>query len=199
MRFALLACLFLLATPVHADCADEIAALFHGGALDPALVGTRRETVETVYPNGRRGPFSTTWRDGPRRSIFCLDDVCTLAIDRQRWRATSPDGPWTRDRSLDGPDTRADSLMQVLAGMTEAHCPGRTTLGGRATVQYSLTTTWNKPGYRAMFTWWIDVETGRELRMQIAKRISPGDTGPSGEIEVVTYDYAHPVHIRRPD
>lgn len=164
----------LLAGPATADCADEVAGLYRGGALDPFTRPNRVERVQGLWPDGRiEWAYEITY-DGPFRELHCSADGCMLIASEASWQGDGPEGPW-RDRTVWlRDDERAEHLRRetesFATSISRAVCEDGV-LDGRAVRLYRYhgrsqtgIAAWSEGDYSV----WVDSETGWALRVEEA-------------------------------
>lgn len=207
MRNIVILCFAGLAvtTPAAADCAAEINSLFHGGAWDPFERENRRETTIIRHPNGTETPSSDVLWDGPLRSINCTPNGCFMAIGNAFWQGKTFEGPWTRSNDVKNGDpeefVRATNA-RLLASVKQPQCLGKTDLDGKSTLHYTF---FSKPEPNEHGSWWggryslwLDPDTNRILRIELAEGISSWAPEPSKDVQITTIVVDETIEIKEP-
>ena len=194
------------ATPASAECAADVAALFTGGPLDPFERPNRREVTVIQAPDGSVKPALDVRWDGVDSSINCAPTGCTMVIGQKAWMGgASFDGPWSQAPTQlpDDPKLFARAIADdMAANITESACFGEVQLDGRPALKYGYRTKTNPNEYDSwfggLFTVWIDVATGRLLRMEQTESISSWSPEPSPEVRITTVSYDETITISPP-
>ena len=196
MRHVILALALALPLPALGDCAADVAALFHGGPLDPFERPNRRETTVIVAPDGSENRVG-------RRAVGRRDPVdqlhpggCAMMIDREAWMGQSFDGPWTppRRQAPEDPEAFARAIADdMAANATDAVCAPESMLNGRPAAKYTYRTQTspNEFGswFGGLYTAWIDVETGRLVRLEETESVASWAPDPAPAVKITTVSY----------
>ena len=191
MRRLFLAAALALPLPATADCADDIAGLFAGGAWDPFVRANRREVTVAVHPDGSETPVSDVVWDGPLKSINCTPNGCFLGIGDQTWRSDSADGPWTPIGStgVEDPEGFAHETRDLLAAsVSDPECLGLVTLDGEQALAYRF---FSKPEPNRFGSWWggrytvwLSPDPAGIVRIELAEGIASWAPEPSADVQV---------------
>lgn len=209
MRTFTIFCLVCLAatatTPASADCAADIDKLFHGGAWDPFTRENRRETTVLRHPDGKETPSSDVLWDGPFNSINCTPHGCFMAIGNSSWKGSSFEGPWTRstDTGTVDPETFVRATTDRLAtSVTEPECLGATELDGQSAVLFRFVSKLEPNEYGSWwggrYSAWINPNTNRLLRYELAEGIASWAPKPSKDVQVTTIVYDDAIRVEEP-
>lgn len=204
MRTFMICCFVGLtaATPAHADCADEIDALFRGGAWDPFARESRQETTVLQHPDGTETPTSDVLWDGPIRSINCTPNGCFMAIGSATWTGPSFEGPWTSsgDNGIEDPEAFVRATNTRFAdSVAEPECLGVLEIEDQHALGYRF---FSKPEPNEYGSWWggrysvwVDQGNNRILRIELADGIASWAPEPSKGISVTTIRYDQTIQI----
>ena len=201
-----LACLAAaITTPAEADCTAEIRSLFQGGPWDPFVVGNRRTTTVDLHPDGSTSPYTDVLWDGPFRSINCDVNGCHMGIKNSSWSGPTFDGPWTSqpDKGIENFEAFVRGTSDRLAdSVQEAECLGETDLDGKSATLYRFFSKSEPNEYGSWwggrYSYWVDVETNRVVRTEIADGIASWAPTPSKDVKVTTVIYDDSIHIEEP-
>ena len=192
-----------LPLPAMSDCAADVAALFHGGPLDPFERPNRRETTIIRAPDGSETAAADVLWDGVTRSINCYPGGCAMMIDREAWMGQNFDGPWTAapTQAPDDPEAFARAIADdMAANLTEAVCAPDSLLDGRPAAKYiyRTRTSPNEFGswFGGLYTAWIDAETGRLVRLEETESVASWAPDPAPAVKVTTIRYDETIEIR---
>jgi hypothetical protein len=208
LSLALLAALAPI--PALADaCTDEIAALFHGGALDPFTRPPHMIETTTRDASGAVQYEMLTLWDTPLRSLSGMKgQMVTLMIGPDTWIGPGPQGPWTKAPNQNPPDMAAFQAAirdQLAANLRDTACPGQTTLDGQTFTTYRFTTqTDPNPDqggsyFGAAYTVYISPETGLLAREDQTGAFAHYQPAPGTDTTVALYSYDPALQLAAPD
>lgn len=192
-----LVALALVPLPAIADCAEEIAALYKGGALDPFVRPNRHEVTKAMNPDGSMSVVSDVLWDGPVRSLNCMNGACYLMIESTMYQSETAEGPWSLSPST-LPEDPAAFVRQIAddhaENVTDAECLGEQDLDGVAVnvYRYRSQTNPNEFGswFGGLYTQYVSVESGQVVRIELAEEVASWAPEPSEVVKIteVTYD-----------
>ncbi|MFT7593231.1 MAG: hypothetical protein ACI8R4_000544 [Paracoccaceae bacterium] len=205
MRLILLLCLLPFAAT--ADCRDEIVALFDGGPLDPLVQPPYRyENSVTAADGSPRYRYVVTF-DTPMRSMTEMTTgMTTLAIGRNTWTKSRPDGPW-----IETPSSLPEDLMgfhkhnrdQLAANVSDAECLGVVPLGGEdmTAYRYKTQTGPNDDGtyFGSLNTIYIDPASNRLMRQEQTGNFAHYQPEPGTDLTVMIYTYDPAITLAAPE
>ena len=195
-----------LPLPAAADCADEIAALFDGGAWDPFARANRHEVTVSRAPDGTETPESEVYWDGPIKSINCTVNGCFLGIGAETWQSDTAEGPWTSIGStgIEDPEDFARETRDLMAAsVAEPECLGAVDLDGTEALAYRF---FSKPEPNRFGSWWggrytvwLTPDAGRILRIELADGIASWAPDPSPAVQVTVVEDDPTISISAPE
>ena len=212
MRAATLAVSAIAAAlPAHAvTCAEEIAALFDGGTLDPFARPAHRQTRESFAADGTLIATYEAVIESPLEMVSGVKGQgrYLLLVDREGFMGPSMDGPWTAAGMTVTEDMEAAQRAVApsqAANLTETECLGEVDVDGRPAIAYRFVTRVDPHPARGD-SWWgsrdtvhLDPETRQVFRWEQTEQVSSWAEGTSDEVHVTHIEYDETIDLVRPE
>ncbi|MBP0483661.1 hypothetical protein [Sagittula salina] len=192
------------------DCRDRIAALFEdGGALDP-FSRPPHSYVATTYDAGGavKWIYQARYETALRMIGGTEGGNRILMIGPDTWTGPSPEGPWTAAPNQNPPDMEAFFRAHMAASvknLDRTDCAGVVEIDGLRLVKFTYVTRTDPAPeaggawFGALYTAYIDPDTGRLMRQDTAESVAHYASEPSTDLQVTLYTYDPTITIPTPE